>query len=173
MKREHVFLVACALTLPGCLSKNVRAAAHDVFTLRNGTISELRNRRGSGPFRRYDVPPDEMLQVIAEACRHAKDLAGRPVTGVDVSVRYREVVAKERAPDAPADPGYSEDWRTAVVATVHPIEGEPGASRVEIHGGQRSPLLGGANDWERSLPGWIDEVLRERAATTPSAPASR
>ena len=173
MKRWWGTAVLLAGLLPGCVSKHVRAVAHDVFTLRSGTISALKAQRGTGPFRRYEVAPDELLDLIAEAAGKARDLWGRPVGSVDVSRHYREVVAKERAPDAPADPGYSEDWRTAVVVTVHPVEGEPGASRVEIHAGRRSPLLGGRNDWQRSLPGWIDEVRRERAAARPSPPACR
>lgn len=166
-----VALVAALALGGGCaLKESVRDSAHDVFTLRRGTISALRDLRGTGPFRRHPLPPDAMLEVVAAACRRARDLAGAPVTGIEVSPRYREVVAKERAPGTRDDPGYAEDWRTAVVATVHPIEGEPDACRVEIHGTRRSPLLGGANVWEESLPGWIDEELAARR-TVPAAGA--
>lgn len=172
--RRRVLLGTLAL-LSACLaacrvSPVVLESARDVLTLRTGTISELRDLRGTGPRRRYPVAPDEMLEVLADACRRARDLRGRPVTGVSVSRRYREVVAKERAPDAPADPGYGEEWRTAVVATVHPVADQPGACDVELHAARRSPLLGGATDWARRLPGWIDEVLAARGAT--SAPSA-
>lgn len=155
--------LAGALAGAGCrVSPVVGEAARDVLTLRSGTITGLKALRGSGPFTRYEVAPEAMLDVLAAACRKARDLGGRPVTSVTISRHYGEVTAKEHAPDAPADPGYSEEWRTAVVATVHPLAGEPGACRVEVHAARRSPLMGGANLWERDLPGWIDEVLRER-----------
>ena len=164
-----VLLLLVAPGAPGCVSKDVRESARDVLTLRSGTVSELRDRRGRGPFRRYELPPAEMLEVLGAAARKARDLAGRPVSAVTVSARYGEVVAKERGPDDPAEGSYQEDWRTAVVATVHAVPGEPGASRVEIHAMRRSPLLDAAVEWEARLPGWIDEVLRERAATSPAS----
>ena len=173
--RAGVVLVL-ALLVPACAVKEeVRDVAKDVLTLKRGTISGLKAKRGQGPFTRYEVPPETMLSVLEEACGKARDLAGRPVT-VFVSKNYREVTAKERAPDDPADADYREDWRTAVVATVHPLEHEPGACKVEIHGARRSVLYGGANDWERTLPRWIDEVLRarqSRAQMTPLPTASR
>lgn len=161
--RASAPLLLVAVLLPACrVSESVQTSARDVLTLRNGTIHELRERRGQGPFVRYEVAPEAMLDVLAAAAGRARDLAGRPVTGIAVSKRYGHVVAKERAPDAPKDPGYSEDWRTAVVAIVHAVPGEPRASRVEIHGTRRSPLLGGANDWERALPAWIEQELAAR-----------
>ncbi len=149
--------------LPACrVSPTVGAAAGDVLTLRTGTVLALRGRRGAGPLRRYELAPEAMLAVLAAAAGRARDLGGRPVTGIEVSRHYGHVVAKERAPDAPAQAGYSEDWRTAMVAFVHAVPGEPGACRVEIHGARRSPLLGGATDWERSMPGWIEAELASR-----------
>ena len=166
-------LLALALGAAGCaLKESVRDSAHDVLTLRRGTISGLRDLRGTGPFRHYDLAPEAMLEVVAAACAHARDLAGRAVSAIEVSPRYLEVVAKERPPDVPEGVGYSKDWRTAVVVIVHRIEGQPGECQVEIHGARRSPLLGGATDWERRLPGWIDEELRLRRAT-PAATSAR
>ena len=171
MRSARAVAWACAFLLVGCAVKEeVRDVAKDVLTLKRGTISGLKRMRGQGPFTRYEVPPETMLNVIEEAVGKARDLSGRPVS-VFVSRNYREVTAKERAPDDLADADYREDWRTAVVAMVHPIEHERGASKVEIHGARRSSLYGGANDWERTLPGWIDEVLRARGL--PTATASR
>ncbi len=158
--------------LAGCtVSENVQDSARDVLTLRSGTVNELKALRGTGPFTRYEVAPAEMLEVAAAACRKARGLRGKPVTGVEVSPRYGEVTAKERAYDVHPDVGYSEDWRSAVVITVHPIEGEPRASRVEWHAGRRSPLLACAVAWDRVLPGLIAEALRE-AAPAPEGAAS-
>ena len=42
-----------------------------IFTLQSGTVSELRDRRGTGPFLTYDVPPAEPLGVVEEAARKA------------------------------------------------------------------------------------------------------
>ena len=159
--------LALALVLGSCaagcsLSETERKAVRDVVTLRRGTISDLRAQRLTGPFHRYEVPPEEMMRVAADAVRTARDFRGRPAK-VRESVRYREVVAKESAAEAPPIPSYSDEWTTAVVVTVHDVPGEPEASRVEWHSARRSVLMGGVTDWERSLPGWIDEVLAKRA----------
>ena len=92
-----LLLLASAWAGAGCVSKEVRDSAKDVLTLRSGTVSELRDQRGQGPFHLYDVAPSEMLQVAAAACRKAVGLRGRPVTTVEVSPRYGEVTAKEQA----------------------------------------------------------------------------
>lgn len=170
--RAGSLVLLLAVAAGGCaLKEEVRDVAKDVLTLKRGTISDLKRMRGQGPFTRYEVPPETMLEVVAEACGKARDLAGRPVA-IWVSRNYREVTAKERAPDDLHDADYREDWRTAVVVMVHPIEHELGACKVEIHGARRSVLYGGVNDWERTLPGWIDEVMRARAAAV-RATASR
>jgi|GEM_PF-1753772 len=170
-----LLLLAGSLLASCTVSENVRDSARDVITLRSGTVSELKALRGSGPFTRYEVAPREMLEVAAAACRKARGLRGKPVTGVEVSVRYGEVTAKERADDVHPDVGYSEDWRSAVVITVHPILGEPNVSRVEWHATKRSPLLGCGVDWDGVLPGLIAQALREaglprhpRAGAVPS-----
>jgi hypothetical protein len=119
------------------------------------------------PMRRYRVAPEPMLEAAAEAARRMTGVGGRPVKRVSLSRHYGEVVAKEDDPEAPKDPGYSEEWRSAGVVTVHAVPADPGASDVEIHGTARSPLLGCAIDWEAMLPARIDEVLRERGLTTP------
>ncbi|MGW8320291.1 MAG: hypothetical protein ACWGSD_01930, partial [Thermodesulfobacteriota bacterium] len=49
---------------------------------------------------------------------------------------------------------------SAMVAMVHPVPGEPQASRLEIHAMNKGPFHRGVIDWERSMPRWIEEVLR-------------
>jgi len=164
-------LLACLASAPGCVSENVKDIAHDVLTLRSGTISALKDMRGQGPFHMYSVPPAEMLEVAAAACRKAVGVGNRPPL-VSVSERALEVTAKEVEPDAPKDPGYSEDWRSAVVIIVHPDVSNPSVSRVEWHAARRSPLLGYRVDWISRLPGWIDEALRERAGVRKSPAGS-
>ena len=156
-------LLVCLACAPGCVSENVKDVAHDVLTLRTGTISALKDMRGQGPFHMYPVPPAEMLEVVAAACRKAVGVGNRPPL-VSVSERALEVTAKELEPDAPKDPGYSQDWRSAVVVIIHPDPRNPSVSRVEWNACRRSSLLGYRVDWMGSLPGWIDEALRERAA---------
>jgi hypothetical protein len=133
-----------------------------VLTLRNGTMSELKARRGQGPFRIYQVPPVEMLGVVATACGKAVGQRGRPVTVVEISQRYMEVSAKEQAHDAPKDASYGDDWISAVLVIVHPDAAQPDLSRVEWHTTARSPLIGCSVDWERVLPGLIEAELRAR-----------
>jgi hypothetical protein len=152
-------LVACAGA--GDLdAEQVQEVAVGVITLQGGTISELRGRSGEGPFRRYEVSPDEMLDVVSRAARRAEGPNGRPLETVWVRRPSREVVAKEPAPDAKGS-GYTEPWRSAMVARVQPIAGEPDASRVEIHAMDKGPFHRGRIDWERDMPRWIDEVLAE------------
>ena len=100
-RRIQVAGVAFVLLL-GCsgADESVREAAETVLTLQSGTVNELRNKRGSGPFTTYDVPPDEMLEVLDRAARKARNDVGEPVQAVFVYENAREVVAKERSGDA-------------------------------------------------------------------------
>jgi hypothetical protein len=95
-------------------------------------------------------------------------LRGKPVTAVEIHARYGEVVAKERAPDAPDDPGYSYEWVSAGVVTVHVVPGEPHVSDVEIHGARRSPLTPCGVHWESMLPPVLAQVVAERRARSPA-----
>lgn len=170
--RAVVLALALGSSASGCrLSETERDSVRDVLTLRRGTISDLRALRLTGPFTRYEVPPGEMLLVVADAAGKARDSRGRPARR-RVSPRYGEVVAKESAPEAPPDPSYDDEWSTAAVITVHPVANEPEASRVEFHAARRSVLMGGLTDWNRSLPGWIDEVLRARTEGGPGVPGA-
>jgi hypothetical protein len=58
-----------------------------------------------------------------------------------------------------------------MLAVVHPVPGDPHASQVEIHAIQRGPFHRGRVAWELDMPGWIDEVLAERARVERAPPA--
>ncbi len=133
--------------------------AVNVLTLRQGTVSDLRDLRGTGPFRRYDVSPDHLLHVVETAAHEARGAGGHRVEGVWASERRLEVIAKERAPEDQARTSYDLPWRSAMVATIHRVPGEPGASLLEVHAKDRGPFDQGVVRWERDLPRWIDEVL--------------
>lgn len=162
MIRALVMLLL-ALPLAGCLSDDALKTAETVLTLQSGTMSELRNMRGQGPFRTYDVAPDVMLGVVEEAARMARIRGDEPVRAIFVSERKGEVVAKEREGEAAKDDGYEAAFRTAMYAVVHEVPDQPGRSRVEIHEMTRGPFHTGVVRWVRDMPGWIDAVLAERA----------
>jgi hypothetical protein len=165
--RAWAAFVLLPLALGACADPLVGEAAGNVLTLQTGTMTELRGRRGQGPFRAYDVPPREMVEVLGEAVRKARGLGGEPVTAIWVKPRRGEVYAKERTADLAADDFYDGPFRTAMIAFVHPVPGRPDASRVEIHAITRGPFHGGAVQWERDMPGWIDEALSERIDPLP------
>jgi hypothetical protein len=153
----------------GCVSDKVGSAIETVATLQSGTISELRDKRGSGPFQTYEIAPDAMLEVVEQAARKARGAGGAPVQAVFVYENGREVVAKERTLDEANDTDYKPTWRTAMFAVVYPVVGRKDASRVEIHAVQRGPFHRGVVQWTRDMPRWIDEVLAERAAADAAA----
>ena len=142
-------------------AKQALEIAENVVTFQTGTTSELRDRRGTGPFREYDVPPDEMLEVLEAAMRRAAGDREAPWVKVYPSKRYGEVVAKEFAERKSS---YKDPFRTAAIAIVHPIRDEPARSRVEMHHVRRGPFHGGSVRWQAGLPGWIDAELAARAA---------
>jgi len=167
-------LLLLALCLAGCsgVSDQVKDSAEHVLTLRQGTMTDLRRRVGTGPYRVYEVAPDEMLGVLEDAARKARGKGGRPVSAVFVSEFRREIVAKERAPDEADDDGYSKPFLSAMLANVWAVDGRADASRVEIHAIRSGPFHKGAVAWERDMPRWIDEVLQARRAVAdaPLAP---
>lgn len=154
-----VLLVACA---SDDSTDQIKEVAVNVVTLQSGTMTELRERRNQGPFRRYAEPPDVMLEIVEDAVRRARGKGGRKVEGVWVSKRRLEVIAKERDPEDAHREKYGLPFRSAVLVFVHPILGEPEASSVEIHATQRGPFHKGQVAWQRNLPRWIDDVMRER-----------
>jgi len=163
-------LLACLLlsALTGCVSDEVKETAKTVLTLQGGTVSELRDRRGSGPFTTYDVAPGEMLGIVERAARRARNKDGEPVRAVFVSAARGEVVAKEREDELASDDGYGAPFRTAMLAVVHPVRDRPDQSRVEIHMIQRGPFHRGVVNWTRDMPTWIAAEIAEAAA--PVAP---
>jgi hypothetical protein len=159
-----VGLVACLLSLAGCVSDRVTQVAETVLTLQSGTISELRDRRGSGPYRTYPFTREEMLTIVEAAARKARGAGDEPVRAVFVYERAGEVIAKERSADEADDDAYDGAFRTALYAAVLPVIGDRSQSRVEIHAIDRGPFHKGVVRWARDMPRWIDEVIAERAA---------
>ena len=160
-------LTACLGACSARTAETVGETAETVLTLQSGTISELRDRRGTGPFTVYDVSPDDMLDVLEKA----RGAGGKAVQAVFVYANAREVIAKERAADEADDTAYEGAFRTAMLAAVLPQPGEPGRCRVEIHALDRGPFHKGVVRWTRDMPTWIAEVLAEREA--PIAPLTR
>ncbi len=160
-----------ALALAGCVSEEVRASAEAVLTLRSGTMSDLRARRGHGPFREYDLPPKDLLEVVAAAARRARGAGGAPVRAVFVAPARGEVVAKERTGADAARTGYGAPFVSAMLAVVHPVPDQPLRSRLEVHEIRSGPFHAGVVRWVRDLPRWIDAERAERAR--PKAPGPR
>ncbi len=145
------------------LSDTAQETLVNVVTLQRGTISELRTRRGSGPFRTYARSPDVMLEVVHRAAQKARGPDGRPVQAVFMSEERREIIAKERSLEDATDDGYAKPFRSAMIAFVHAVPGQPTHARVEVHAMERGPFHGGDVEWERDMPRWIDQALREPA----------
>lgn len=164
--------VVLAAVLSACsgVDESVRESAETVLTFQSGTISSLRDKRGTGPYTTYPYAPDEMLTILEAAARKARNDVGEPVQAVFVYENAREVVAKERGGEDGRDTAYEDPWRTAMVATVLPVRGDPKSSRVEIHAMQRGPFHKGVVQWERDMPGWIDAVIAERDAPVMALP---
>lgn len=154
----------------GCADPLAEEAVTNVLTLQSGTMSELRARRGTGPFREYGLAPDVMAEVLGEALRKARGVGGEPLAAIWVKPHRGEVYAKERTPAMAADDSYDGPLLGGVIVFVHPVRGRSGASRIEVHEMQRGPFHRGAVRWRRDLPGWIEEALSERLAAIPAAP---
>ncbi len=163
VRLSALFALALAGACPACVSKEVRASAETVLSLRSGTMSELRQRRGQGPFTRYDVPPERMLKILEAAARHARGAGGQPVRAIFVSPARGEVVAKERSGKDARRSTYTEPFDSAMLAIVHADSADAQSCRVEVHALQSGPFHRGSVEWMRDMPGWIDEELRARA----------
>lgn len=159
-------LLAGLLLLGGCaggISDRALDSAVTVATLRDGTMSALRERRGQGPFQRYDVAPDVLLDAVARAAAQARGRGNRPVKAIFTSRRRGEVVAKERSAEDADSTGYAKPFLSAMLAIVHEIPGEPQAARLEIHETSSGPFHLGAVRWRADMPGWIAaELARPR-----------
>lgn len=156
-----VLLGGCAGGSGSVDSETLKEVAGNVLTLQSGTISELRAKRGKGPFLHYDLPPDELLTVVYRAAKKAKGGDGKPLRGVWKRTLSLEVVAKERSLEFVESDEYDDPWRSAMLAMVHPVPGKPNESRLEMHGASRGPFHKGTIAWTHVMPGWIDQVLRE------------
>jgi len=173
-RRLLPLVVAGAFALPACSSSvgsdRVLETLETVVTLRGGTVSALRDLRGTGPFRTYHVPPGELVEVVGEAAAFARGRGGKPVAAIFVSKRRGEVVAKERDPEDADNAGYEKPFLSAVVVSVHGVPGQPDIARLELHETHSGPFHLGAVNWTRDLPVWIDQVLAQRAAEPVSSP---
>jgi hypothetical protein len=142
--------------------------AKNVLTHQTGTVSALRDRRGEGPFRTYDVPPAEMMEVVEAVVRRARDARGEAAL-VHVSARRREVVAREGAGEGGGGGlGSVPSFTSAVVVMVNPVPGHLQRSRVEVHATHRGPFHRGTIAWEQDVPRWIEEELASRARARPT-----
>jgi hypothetical protein len=149
-----------ALLAGGCSSDpddQVSQVAKDVLTLKSGTVSELKAQRGAGPFREYPVPQDVLFDVVVEVLE-AK------VAAVFPNRKAHEVVAKERAGKDRYDDWYAPDWRSAVVVYVHPVPGDDGRSKLEIHATNRGPFHKGCIAWCAELPALLDAAVARRGS---------
>lgn len=163
VRLDALLLLTLALACPACVSKEVQASAETVLSLRSGTMSDLRQRRGQGPFTRYDVPPGRMLEILEAAVRRARGSGGQPVRAIFVSPARGEVVAKERSGKDARRSTYSEPFDSAMLAIVHADRADAQSCRVELHAIQSGPFHRGSVQWVRDMPGWIDEELRAKA----------
>ena len=152
------------LAAAGCASSSssgtstgdsVKEIAVNVLTLQTGAVTQIRERRGDGPFRDYAVPPAEMLDLATEVLREK-------VAAVFPNPRAGEVIAKERKGKDAADDWYSPAWVSAAVVIVHPIPADPGRCRVEVHATNRGPFHRGIIDWEREVPPLLDAAVARR-----------
>jgi len=155
--------LAPALGLFACASQGEEdsaavKAAKTVLTLQTGTMTELKETRDTGPYRDYDVPPGEMIDLVADVLR-------TKVVAVFPEPRFGQVIAKERAGKEAADDSYSPAFRSAVIVFVHRVVDAPSRSRVEIHSIQRGPFHRGSIDWEGELPGLLDAAVARRGRT--------
>jgi hypothetical protein len=158
-------VLAAAAALAGCSAesrKNVKDVAGNLLTLKTGTMSDLEEERGTGPFTDYAVPPEEMVDLVAAVLR-TKVRAVFPTKG-SLSVYAKERTGKDRAIE-----DYSDPWVSGVAVFVHPVAGDPSSCRVEIHATNRGAFTKGCIRWERELPPLLDDAVRHRG-TTPIRP---
>jgi hypothetical protein len=152
-------LAAASALAVGCgsVSDDTREAIRNVLTLEMGAVADARALRGTGPFRDYEVPPDEMLD-IAEGVLLTKTPA------VAKNLDAREAIGKERPPELAGEDAYAARWVSAVVVTVHPVAGQPGRSRVEVHGVHKGVFTRGRIPWEGEVPALLDAAVARRAS---------
>jgi hypothetical protein len=149
-------LLGVVLGVAGCAegpSENTKKAVENVVTLRFGTVSDLHELVGTGPFLDLPLAPARMLPLVTAILR-------TKVPAVFENERTMTVIAKERrGPDAWVD-DYSPEWVSAVLVAIFPVEGRPDACRVEIHATNRGAFAKGSIAWERDLPPLFEEAAR-------------
>ena len=158
--RRAAGLLALAAAVAGptaSCTKDAREAVTNVATLQTGTVSDLYEQRGTGPFREYPVPPDEMVEIAERVLR-------TKVPAVFVNERTRTVIAKERKGKDADNPDYAPPFRSAVAVFVWPDGPEMRGSRVEFHSIERGPFHRGDIDWDRDLGPLLDAAVRERGS---------
>ncbi len=152
-------LVAATFLLAGCASGDsdsmVQQVVKDVLQGKTGTVTSIKALRGTGPFLEYPVPPDEMVHMVGRALK-------KKTVAVFENERAYEVVAKERSADRAHDDWYAPDWLSAVVVFVHPVEGDEGRSRIEIHATSRGAAWRGKIDWTTEVPRLVEEEVEHR-----------
>ena len=156
-------LAAAATAGCGSMSPDTKETIENVLTLQQGAVSNVRDLRGRGPFREYAVPPAEMLDLATRVLKAR-------VPAVFPNARALEVVAKERIGKDVARDDYSPAWVSAVVVIVHPVDGDPGRSRVEVHATQRGPFNRGHIAWEHDVPAALDALVAARTHPLPPPP---
>lgn len=160
------FASSCAR---GIEQDDLLETAETVLTLQGGTVSALRDRRGAGPFERYETSPERLLAAVEQAARRARARGGKCVVAIFRSNRRGEVVAKERAPEHAEDSSYNAPFVSAMLAVVHSVRDEPNAALLEIHETSRGAFAIGAVRWRHDMPGWI----RAELAAADAADAAR
>jgi hypothetical protein len=161
--------LALSLLSGGCgsMDPETKEVVENVLTLQQGAVSNLRDLRGRGPFRDYCVAPEVMLDLATKVLKER-------VVAVFPNPRALEVVAKERCAKDAADDTYAPAFVSAVVVIIHPVDGEPDRSRVEVHATQRSPFIHGHIAWEKDVPAALDAaVAAHRRPQPPPAPPPR
>ena len=121
-------------------------------------MTSLRERRGTGPFLQYPVPPEEMQKIVTSVLK-------TKVVAVFDSPSRGEVSAKEREGKLVTEDTYSETWDSAVVVFVHPVPGNDTCSKVEIHAAVKGPGHTGRIRWEVELPPLLDDAVAHRGET--------
>ena len=153
--------VAAAAAGCGSMSPDTKETIENVLTLQQGTVTNVRELRGRGPFREYAVPPAEMLDLATRVLKAR-------VPAVFPNPRALEVVAKERIGKDAAVDDYQPAWVSAVVVIVHPVAEDPGRSRVEVHATQRGPFNRGHIAWEHDVPAALDAMVAARGRPAPA-----
>lgn len=157
-------LFAAVAAISGCASdssgssdpSSTEALAKDALvnlvTLQTGTITEIDQRRGTGPFKTYPLSVPKMMEVVTAVLK-------TQVPAVFPCPNARKVIAKERKGKDALSDEYDPPFASAVGVYLEPIEPGQTSCRVEIHAIRRGPFHQGHIDWERILPPLLDQAV--------------